>query len=524
MHDIGKLIVPNQLLNKPGRLTESEFARVRRHEGVSVELLRRIDFLAPIAGRHDDRGGHRGRRGFGARRAGDHPRRRRLRRHDVDPLLPQGAEPGDGVRRAPRAARASQFNADCVEALIRAIEARDEHYGAGYEVDVHEWDVAPPDAGTGSAGLGDVLPDEHSGATPAHADGPARLARGSEAVNRRRGSRCSPAVARRSRSGADLAQPGTKWSALALIGGAIAAGELIELRPPFRAALPISFAYMVVLARRASVADAALVLVVALLATFLVRSEPTTAEGRLALLVERFAEGLAAVVVFHGIDRAFDDPTARGQRARRTRRSAATAPLVVAEIARMVRDAAASRSRCTGRIRRCRARSRARRSWASATWGSAARGGMGLWGPLVFTIPLLACVVLVRAPRRGSGAPTTRPSVRSAPRPSSAASSATGTPSGSPRSSLAIGAELGLSRHELAHLETAALLHHLGQVCLDEPDDGRSVEPAAVAAVGCSDPAQHAAARAGGRHHRGRDPRAPRAEQRSGRRCSRARS
>ena len=50
MHDIGKLIVPNQLLNKPGRLTESEFERVKRHESVSVELLRRIDFLAPVAG------------------------------------------------------------------------------------------------------------------------------------------------------------------------------------------------------------------------------------------------------------------------------------------------------------------------------------------------------------------------------------------------------------------------------------------------------------------------------------------
>ena len=49
MHDIGKLIVPNQLLNKPGRLTEAEFARVRRHEGISVELLGRIDFLAPVA-------------------------------------------------------------------------------------------------------------------------------------------------------------------------------------------------------------------------------------------------------------------------------------------------------------------------------------------------------------------------------------------------------------------------------------------------------------------------------------------
>ena len=34
MHDIGKLVVPNHLLNKPGKLTEEEFARVRIHEGV----------------------------------------------------------------------------------------------------------------------------------------------------------------------------------------------------------------------------------------------------------------------------------------------------------------------------------------------------------------------------------------------------------------------------------------------------------------------------------------------------------
>ena len=49
MHDIGKLVVPNQLLNKPGKLTEEEFARVRIHEGVSVQMLSHIDFLRPIA-------------------------------------------------------------------------------------------------------------------------------------------------------------------------------------------------------------------------------------------------------------------------------------------------------------------------------------------------------------------------------------------------------------------------------------------------------------------------------------------
>jgi hypothetical protein len=42
--------------------------------------------------------------------------------------------------------------------------------------------------------------------------------------------------------GAQLSSPGTPWAGLALLGGAIAAGELIELRPPYRAALPISFA------------------------------------------------------------------------------------------------------------------------------------------------------------------------------------------------------------------------------------------------------------------------------------------
>ena len=49
MHDIGKLVVPNQLLNKPGPLTAAEYERVRQHEDVTVALLSRIDFLAPVA-------------------------------------------------------------------------------------------------------------------------------------------------------------------------------------------------------------------------------------------------------------------------------------------------------------------------------------------------------------------------------------------------------------------------------------------------------------------------------------------
>ena len=113
--------------------------------------------------------------------------------------------------------------------------------------------------------------------------------------------------------GIEIAHPGSPWAPLAVIGGAIAAGELIELRPPLRAALPISFAFMVVLARQASVQDAALVLVVAVLATFLVRSEPTSVEGRLALFAERLLEGMSAVLVYHGMSDALGAPPTRAK-------------------------------------------------------------------------------------------------------------------------------------------------------------------------------------------------------------------
>jgi HD-GYP domain-containing protein (c-di-GMP phosphodiesterase class II) len=51
----------------------------------------------------------------------------------------------------------SQFNPDCVEALVRAIERRGEQYGLGFEEPVVEFDVPPPIVGVGSAGLGDLI-------------------------------------------------------------------------------------------------------------------------------------------------------------------------------------------------------------------------------------------------------------------------------------------------------------------------------------------------------------------------------
>lgn len=160
MHDIGKLVVPNHLLNKPGRLTAEEFARVRLHEAVSVKMLTSIDFLAPVApsasGDHssyDD----------------DDPR------HPIEPFIVAVADAYDAMTSTRSYRRAltqqvafselrdkagSQFHPRCVESLIQAIEKRGEVHGAGHEEQVEQFDIAPPAAGLGSAGLGDLLRSE----------------------------------------------------------------------------------------------------------------------------------------------------------------------------------------------------------------------------------------------------------------------------------------------------------------------------------------------------------------------------
>lgn len=46
LHDVGKIGVPDIVLNKPGRLTDEEFAQVRLHPGLGVHIIERsIDDL-----------------------------------------------------------------------------------------------------------------------------------------------------------------------------------------------------------------------------------------------------------------------------------------------------------------------------------------------------------------------------------------------------------------------------------------------------------------------------------------------
>lgn len=155
MHDIGKLIVPNQILNKPGRLTAEEYERVRLHDAASVTLLGRIDFLAPVVPSLDLAHVPRG-------SDADVPLEARII------MVADAFDAMTSTRSYRRALEqdvafaelrdksGGQFDLACVEALAAALEQRGERYGSGHEEERVEFAAPPPAAGTGSAGLGDL--------------------------------------------------------------------------------------------------------------------------------------------------------------------------------------------------------------------------------------------------------------------------------------------------------------------------------------------------------------------------------
>jgi diguanylate cyclase (GGDEF)-like protein/putative nucleotidyltransferase with HDIG domain len=58
LHDIGKLAVPEHIINKPGRLTPEEFEKMKVHPIVGAEILERVAFpypVAPIVRAHHER-------------------------------------------------------------------------------------------------------------------------------------------------------------------------------------------------------------------------------------------------------------------------------------------------------------------------------------------------------------------------------------------------------------------------------------------------------------------------------------
>ncbi|HEY9285147.1 MAG TPA: diguanylate cyclase, partial [Pyrinomonadaceae bacterium] len=58
LHDVGKLAVPDHILNKPGKLTPAEFDRMKIHTTVGAQILEKIDFpypVVPVVRHHHER-------------------------------------------------------------------------------------------------------------------------------------------------------------------------------------------------------------------------------------------------------------------------------------------------------------------------------------------------------------------------------------------------------------------------------------------------------------------------------------
>ncbi|HKR02768.1 MAG TPA: HD domain-containing phosphohydrolase [Pyrinomonadaceae bacterium] len=58
LHDIGKIAVPDYILNKPGKLTAAEFEKMKTHTIVGAQILGRVEFpypIVPVVRHHHER-------------------------------------------------------------------------------------------------------------------------------------------------------------------------------------------------------------------------------------------------------------------------------------------------------------------------------------------------------------------------------------------------------------------------------------------------------------------------------------
>lgn len=141
LHDLGKLVVPKELIQKKGRLTDDEWVIMRRHDHAVVEILEEVQFLQPMveiaAGTHHNWDGVK---------TGEIPTR--------ESAILAVADAFDAITttRSYRVALSqeyafaelrdcagTQFMPEAVEALIAALGRRGETYGSP---DIHDEETA----------------------------------------------------------------------------------------------------------------------------------------------------------------------------------------------------------------------------------------------------------------------------------------------------------------------------------------------------------------------------------------------
>lgn len=272
---------------------------------------------------------------------------------------------------------------------------------------------------------------------------------------------------------AEIVDSSRPTAVLILLGLGIAVTEGIELRPSGRARIPTSHAVVLVLLRAATITEFVVVVTATQLVTAVMRDTHTTLAVRARVFVQRTGAAAAALIVYRTITDVLAGRDARWV-ALLALGTAALAQLAVDEISRALR-----RRKFTLAIRERGAELALITSgmlMAIGYRGIDGKGGMGLWGPLLFSVPLLAAWYSFEQLRN------TKLTYDQTIRALSAVPELGGYVSDGHAERvtdlvMAMAGALDLSRYEIEQLEMAALLHHIGQVTLDDPEFlGRELE------------------------------------------------
>ncbi len=287
---------------------------------------------------------------------------------------------------------------------------------------------------------------------------------------------------------AEFLDRGGAATALVVLTGVVALGELVVLRPPHRAALPLAYAFMLVLVRAASPGECIAAFAIAELLVLPLRTEIWNERVRTSF--EHFGAGIVALGVYRLADsiEAFT-PTPRMLTALAL---SGVAMIVVHELTVFARSyrfppvgGADLALVASGML------------MAIGFRGVQARQSVGLWSVALFSIPLLAAwysferlAVISRTSTQTIEALSVVPEM--------AGLSSHGHAARVADLSVRVGDALGLRRRDLDDLRAAALLHHLGHLCLDAQEvRDRPIEPAEVAEKGAEILRQTDLARAG---------------------------
>lgn len=281
---------------------------------------------------------------------------------------------------------------------------------------------------------------------------------------------------------AGLADPGGPAPGLIILGGGIVVGELLPLRPPVRGSVPLSFAVFVVLAGQTGLARYAVIVIVAeLAASMLVEGAFIS---RVLRLAARLATATAVIGAVMAIDALVPDDTEVVQLVAAL--GGAVAALVVGDLLHAV----GSRVRVRRGLQRRLPISLTGRSadliivstavLMTASVEGRDEPGFGLWGLAFCSIPLL--MAWYATERLAAARTTYDQSIQTlSVLPEIVGWVPHGRATRVAQLSVEVGEELGLERWELDRLATAALLHELGRVCLDDPSGSA---PDAIAGAG----------------------------------------